>query len=171
MAAPRYRLAALLRLRIREKKKSEVELGRAMIALQQAKKKLEELKEEKEKIRKEQKEARHKMDVEMSGGGMVGSGCVHVNFLRKLKEDEVAKDEEIEDQKEVIVEATEKVARCKRAYIDASKQLRVMEKHKDLWVKKVRHEISKREEKEMDELGQAIHSLKRWRGEKSVFEI
>lgn len=171
MADNRYRLEAMLRLRFRDKKRAEVELAKSMARLQEAKKKLKTLKEEKEEIRKEKKKARGKMDARMAGGGRVGEGCVHVNFLRKLKEDEAAKEEEIERQREVVEEAQEKVAKCKRAYIEASKQLRIMEKHKDLWAKKVSQELSRREEKEMDELGQAIHSLKKWRGEKSVFEI
>ncbi len=101
----------------------------------------------------------------MIGGGIVASGCVHVNFLRKLKEDIEKKDEEIEDQKTVIQECQEKVARARRDYIEAAKQHQVMEKHKELWSKKMRQEITRREEKEMDELGQTIHGLKNWRGE------
>jgi len=169
--AERYRLEALLKLKIRLRKQAEAALAQAIVALQEAKKKLETLKEEKKKIKREQKEARKKMDLEMSGGGYIGEGCFHVNFLRKLKEDEEAKQEEIELQEEVIEECKEKVAKARKNYIEAVKQLQIMEKHKGLWAKKVRREISRREEKEMDELGQTIHSLRRWRGEKSVFQL
>lgn len=167
----RYRLEAMLKIRTRDKKRAEIALAQAIGALQRAKKKMEELKEEKKKIVAEQKEAKKKMDTKMGGGAFVGVGCVHVNFLRKLKEEEAAKEEEIEAQTGVLEEATEKVAKARRNYIDAVKQLRIMEKHKELWAKKLAQELSRREEKEMDELGQTIHALKRWRGERSVFEL
>ncbi len=158
--AARYRLEALLKLKARDKKRAEIALAISIIALNKAKEKWEELKEEKKEIKVAEKKARKKMDEEMIGGGFIGKGCFHVNFLRKLKEDEIAKQEEIENQEEVVREATEKAAKCKRNYIEAAKQLQIMEKHKGLWAKKIRLEISRREEKEMDELGQTIHCLR-----------
>ena len=169
--ANKYRLEALLKLKARERKRAEIALAQAIAFLQEAKKKLEKLKEEKKKIKLEQKEARMEMDKKMGGGGLIGEGCFHVNFLRKLKEDEEAKQEEIEDQKQVAEEALEKVAKARRDYIEAVKQFQIMEKHKELWSKKIRKEISRKEEKEMDELGQTIHTLRKWRGEKSVFQL
>lgn len=171
MKRARYRLEAMLKVKLRDKKRAEIALAQALNALNEARKKFEELQSAKKKLREEQKTARRKMDLEMSGGGRIGQGCFHVNFLRKLKEDEKQKDEEIEDQQEIIKDAQEKVARTRKAYIHACHQLQIMEKHKDLWRKKIRREISRHEEKEMDELGQTIHSLKKWRGERSVFEI
>ncbi|MDO8527187.1 MAG: hypothetical protein Q7T03_05815 [Deltaproteobacteria bacterium] len=170
MMKTRYRLEAMLRIKLRDKKRAEILLAKAITFFNEAKKKLEELKEEKKKICLEQKESRKKMDVEMNAGGKVGKGCFHVNYLRKLKEDEAAKEEEIKEQEGVIEEAKEKVAKARRAYIDAAKQMQIMDKHKELWTRKIKKEISRREEKEMDELGQTIHGIKRWRGEKSVFE-
>ena len=169
--AERYRLEALLRLKERNKKQAEVLLARAIGQLEKEKKKLETLKEEKKEIVVAQKEARKKMDAEMSAGGFVGKGCVHVNFLRKLKEQEAEKQEEVDDQVDVVEEATAAVAKAKRRYIDTSKEHQMMKKHKELWAKKVRQEMTRKEEHEMDELGQTIHGLRRWRGEKSVFEI
>ncbi|OGQ05552.1 MAG: hypothetical protein A2W61_01690 [Deltaproteobacteria bacterium RIFCSPLOWO2_01_44_7] len=167
----KYRLEALLKLKARQRKQAEIVLARAIAFLMASKKKLEELKEEKKELKRQQKEARHKMNEEMIGGGTIGNGCFHVNYLRKLKEDEEAKQEEIEMQEGVVEEAKEKVAKARKDYIEAVKQHQMMEKHKDLWAKKMQTILSKKEEKEMDELGQTIHSLKRWRGEKSLFEI
>lgn len=171
MARPKYRLQALLTIRAQAKKRAEAQLARALVELKKAKERLEELKEEKKKIVLRWKQARQEMKSRMSHGASVGEGNVHVNFLRKLKEDEEAKEKEIEDQKEVVAECVENVARARRAYIDACRQLQIMEKHKELWRKKVEAEISKREELEMDELGSIIHGLRRWRGEKAVFEV
>ncbi|MFA4873732.1 MAG: hypothetical protein WC690_00155 [bacterium] len=170
MAKPRYRLQALLIIKTRAKKRAEEALARALIALKKAKDRLEELKKEKEEIVKKWKESRAEMKRKMQTGALVKEGNVHVNFLRKLKEDEEAKQEEIEDQEQVVEDCEAAVARTRREYIDAARALQVMEKHKGLWEKKVRDEITRKEEREMDELGSTIHQLRRWRGEKSVFE-
>jgi flagellar biosynthesis chaperone FliJ len=152
------------------KKKAEAALARAIIALRQAREKLDELKEEKEKIIERFKQARVEMKRSMDFGGQVGVGNRHVNFMRKLKEDEEKKQEEIEDQELVIEDLEAKVALARREYIESAKQLRIMDKHKELWHKKIRAEISKKEAKEMDELGATIHQLRKWRGEKSISE-
>lgn len=170
MAKPKYRLEALLRIKARMKKRAEMALARAIIELKKAKERLEELKEEKERIVERWEEARKEMRAEMDAGVVVKKGNVHVNFMRKLKEDEEAKQEEIEDQEAVVEDCEAAVARARREYIEAAKQLQIMEKHKELWEKKVKAELTRREQKEMDELGGAIHQLRKWRGEKSNFE-
>lgn len=171
MAKRRYRLEALLSLKQKEKKKAEIYLAKTILLLKKAKEELKKLEDEKKRLKEKQKEARLKMDEEMRGGGLIQKGCFHVNFLRKLKEDLEKKEEEIEDQKEVVLDCEQQAMKAKRDYIEAAKQLQVMEKHKELWEKKVRQELTRLEEKEMDELGQTIHSLRRWRGEKSLFQI
>lgn len=163
----RYRLQALLTLRQRMKKKAEFALARALKELQKAKERLKELEKEKEEILEEQEKARVEMTGRMNMAAKVGEGNVYVNFLRKLKDDEKDKEEEIEDQKGVVQEKEEGVAIARREYIDAAKQMRIMEKHKELWEKKQRQELNRREQKEMDELGGTIHQLRAWRGERS----
>lgn len=170
MPKPRYRLQALLTIKERAKKRAEEALARAIIALKRAKDKLEKLKEEKEEIVKKWKAARSEMKRKLLTGPLVKEGNVHVNFLRKLKEDEDAKEQEIDEQKQMVEECEAAVARARREYIDAAREHQMMEKHKKLWEKKVRDEITRKEEREMDELGGTIHQLKKWRGEKSVFE-
>jgi len=170
MAKQKYRLQALLTIKIQAKRRAEIELGKAIVALKEAKERLEELKEEKEKIVERWRQARKEMKGRMGHGARVGEGNVHVNFLRKLKEDEEAKEEEIEEQNIKVADCEDRVALARRGYIDACKELQIMEKHKELWEKKVRDEITRKEEREMDELGGTIHQLRRWRGEKSVFE-
>ena len=170
MAKPKYRLQALLTIKTQAKRRAEIVLGKAIVALKEAKDRLEELKEEKREIVERWKEARKEMKGRMGHGARVGEGNVHVNFLRKLKEDEEEKEGEIEDQKDVVADCEDRLAAARRLYIDACKELQVMEKHKELWEKKLRDELSRKEEREMDELGGTIHQLRRWRGEKSVFE-
>ena len=171
MAKPKYRLRALLTLKARMKKKAEVALAHAIAELKRAKERLEELHEEKEEIKRRWEESRAEMKEKVSHGASVKESNVHVNYMRKLEEDEEAKQEEIEDQEVVVEECETGVATARRDYIDAARELQVMEKHKELWEKKVKQELNRKEAREMDELGSTIHQLRRWRGEKSVFEV
>ena len=88
MAKQKYRLQALLSLKERMKRRAEMMLAKAINELAEAKKKLKELEEEKVKIHERWLEARSDMKSKMSVGVVVGESNVHVNFLRKLKEDE-----------------------------------------------------------------------------------
>ncbi len=171
MAKVRYRLQALLVIKEREKNRAAEMLARAIIALNAAKKKEKELIEEKEKIVKMWFESRDEMRREMDLGAVVGEGNRHVNYLRKLKEDEEKKQKEIDEQREVVIEAEKNVVKTRKEYIESAKEHQVMMKHKDLWRKKLQDELSKKEEKEFDELGTTIHQLRRWKGEKSNFTL
>lgn len=157
MAAQKYRLEVLLKTRDRDKKRAEEALAQAISALTKARKREEELVAEKKKIHADWVTRRTEMRDRMDQGGRVGEGNVFVRFLRKLKELEEAKQEEIDRQREEIKRCEDKVAACRRNYIDAAKALQVMEKHKDLWRKKVAAELSRKEEREFDELGNIIH--------------
>jgi len=153
------------------KKKAEVALALAIKALMEAREKLKKLEKEKEEIIESWNQARKEMKTKIAQGVLIGEGNVYVNFLKKLKEDQEKKEQEIEEQKTAVEEAENGVKMARREYIDACKELRIMEKHKELWVKKLKAEISRREEREMDELGNVIHQLRRMRGEKALGEI
>ena len=167
----RYRLQALLIIKEREKNAAAENLARAIMKLHEAREKEKKLIKEKEEIVREWYEARDDMRREMDRGTVVFEGNTHVNFLRKLKEDEEKKQKEIDDQHEIVVEAEEAVASARRDYIDAAKEHQVMVKHKELWQKKIEKELSRKEEREFDELGNTIHQLRRWKGEKSEFTL
>ncbi|PIR25481.1 MAG: hypothetical protein COX62_06385 [Deltaproteobacteria bacterium CG_4_10_14_0_2_um_filter_43_8] len=165
-----YRLQALLTLKERLKRKAEIVLAQKIIALKKEEEKLEELKEELKEIVEAWKMARKNMSDELRKGASSHRSDIHSNYLKRLKEDEEQKEEEMEEQKECIEEAKEALKKARRNYIDAAKELQVMQKHKELWAKKLKGEISKKEAKELNDLGNTIHQLKAWKGEKSVFQ-
>lgn len=157
----KYRLEALLTVKIRNKRNSEIELGRAHKALKEEQARLRELEEEKEEIiqRREDSRRDHSRRV-ASGESQVSESHSHMNFIKKLLEDEDQKDEEIEEQKGVVSEAEERVAQAKRDYIEACKEVNIMEKHKELWRKKIKKILEKDEAKLMNELGNVLHQLR-----------
>ncbi len=161
----KYRLQPLLQIKLRNKRAAEIELAKAIKALKDEEEKLKKLEEEKQEILRKREEARHEMATMVGGGeSVVADSHSHLNFLKKLKEDEEKKDQEIEDQKEVIQQAQDRVAQAKRDYIDACKEVKIMEKHKELWQKKLKMELDREEQKSMNELGNIVHQLRRMRG-------
>ncbi len=171
MAKERYRLQALLVIKEREKNRAAEVLARSIKALHEAREKEKKLVKERDEIIERWHEARNEMRRRMDCGAVIKQGNVHVNFMRKLKEDEEKKNKEIEEQREIIAECEDKVARARRDYIDAAKEHQVMIKHKDLWKKKLAAELTRKEELEFDELGNTIHHLRKWKGEKSNFTM
>jgi len=167
MAKEKYRLQALLNIKMREKKRTEIALAMAIKEFNEAKERLKELEKEKEEIILKWKETREEMSKGMTAGSSIFDGTVYTNFLKKLKDDEKDKEKEIEEQEEVVEEAKEAVASARRDYIDAAKEHKIMEKHKELWKKKVQKEINKKEERELNDLGNTVHQLKKWKGQAS----
>ena len=161
----------MLVIKEREKNRAAEVLARAIKALHDAREKEKMLIKERDEIIEKWNAARTEMRRRMDGGAVIKQGNVHVNFMRKLKEDEEAKNKEIEEQREIIAECEDKVARARRDYIDAAKEHQVMVKHKELWRKKIAAELSRKEELEFDELGNTIHQLRKWKGEKSSFTM
>ncbi len=161
----KYRLEALLRLKEREKRVVEIALAKAINELRRAEEKERALQKEKAKLIEEWLCTRQEMDVEMNQGGKIFDGTLYVNFLRKLKEDEERKEEEIQEQHKKVEQCQAMIVRRRREYIDAARELQVMEKHKELWNKKMLEAISREEEKQYDELCSTIYQLRGWRGE------
>lgn len=164
VVSKKYRLDVLLKMREREKKKAEEALSKAIGALNKARKREEELVKEKKEIHESWIAYRAEMRGKMDLGGRVGEGNIYVRYLRKLKEQEEVKQEEIDRQREEIKRCEDKVAACRSAYVDAAKNVQMMEKHKDLWRKKLAAELSRKEELEFDELGNIIHGRRKARG-------
>src|SRR3990167_2874390 len=147
---PKKRLEVLLKMKERAKRAAEMALARAIKALEEEKEKLKKLEEKKKKIKMKREKARTEMRKKVaSGQSRIKESQFHLNYMLKLEDDEKAVDKEIEEQKEVLATATDKLKRARRDYVDAATELNTMEKHKELWSKKERHALSALENKQM----------------------
>lgn len=156
----KYRLQVLLDIKFRAKRQAEIVLAKAIKKLKEEEEKLKELELEKKKIEEKIHKERNAMFVKVSGGGaMAKDPQVHKNFIRKLEEDLEEQERKIEEQKEVIKQAQKALQRARQDYLIAAQELNIMEKHKELWEKKIRKELTALEDKEMNELGQTIHQI------------
>ncbi len=156
----KYRLEPLLRIKARARKRAEIALAQAIGHLEKEKKRKEELEQEKQDLITTKTEIRNELDARMnSEAGIVSDSFQYINYMRGLEEDIGQKDRDIERQEDVIEDAKVVVGRARRDYIDAAQEHKVMEKHKELWEKRQQKELMRREQKEMDELGQVIHQM------------
>lgn len=161
---PKYRLQVLLIIKERAKKAAEIALAKALKQLAEEEKKLKELEEEKKRIEERIAKERREMHEKIAGGGaLIKDPQVRQNFLRKLGEDLEEMERKIEEQKEAIRQAKIRVQRCRQDYIIAAQELNVMEKHKELWLKKLKKELTAKEDKLMNELGQVVHQMNKMR--------
>lgn len=159
---PKYRLQVLVTLKEKAKKRAEIALARAIMALKEEQEKLKKLEAEKKKIEERiAKERRELHDEVASGQARAKDPQVRLNFLRKLKEDLEDTEKRIEEQKEIIRQAELKVARARQDYILAAQELNMMEKHRELWEKKTKKVLDDKENKVLGELGQVIHQMRR----------
>jgi len=158
----KYRLEPLLVVKERYKKQTEIELGQAIKKLKEEKEHLKTLEKEKEDIIQKKKNARLEMSRQVSvGETRIFDSGIHLNYLEKLQDDLTQKEKEIERQHEKIKEAEEALVKARRNYIEACKDLKSMQKHKELWLKKLHKILSMKEQKELNELGNVIHQIKR----------
>lgn len=161
---PKYRLQVLLIQKERARQRAEVALAKAIQALKQEEEKLKKLEEEKAALEKRIADQRAELYSKIAAGGaLIKDPQVRDNFIRKLKEDLEDCEKRITEQKEVIRQAKLRLQRARQDYILAAKDLNVMEKHKELWAKKIAKDLSLQEEKMMGELGQVIHQMNRGR--------
>ena len=157
---PKYRLQVLLVIKERAKRASEVALAKAIRKLKEAEEELVKLEKERDDILDRITLEKERMNEAVSSGNAVMQDPqFRLNFIRKLKEDLEDIDKKIEEQKAEIIRAQKRVQRARQDYILAAQEMNMMEKHKELFMKKHQKELSALEDKEMTELGMVIHQL------------
>lgn len=157
---PRYRLEVLVRIKERAKRQTEIALAKVLVALEEEKEKLKKLHESVDALRQKKEKARVDMRNKVaSGQSRIKDSQFHLGYLTKLKEDEEALEKEITEQKEVIIATDKKLKRARRDYQDAASELNVMQKHRELWIKKQHQALTVAENKQMNDLGNTLHQI------------
>lgn len=160
----KYRLEPLLTIKSRQKRRCEIALAKSLRELTDEKNKLKELEGVKQEVIDRKAASRREMAERVAqGGARVRDSQVHLNYMRKLDADLEKIEAEITDQKEVLKRAEEKVKRARRDFIEAANELNMMEKHKELWQKKLTQKLNHLENKLMGELGNTVFQMNRVR--------
>ncbi len=156
----KYRLEALLKIKLRQKREAEISLARAIRILEDEKNLLQSMEDTKAEILRKKEKSRTDLNEKIaSGQSTIKQSHFHLGYMTKIKEDEDKIAAEISEQEETVSVAQEKLGRARRNYIDAAGELNVMEKHKELWTKKVEKRLTATENKQLGELANVMHQI------------
>ncbi|HKE59474.1 MAG TPA: hypothetical protein VKB46_22345, partial [Pyrinomonadaceae bacterium] len=81
----------------------------------------------------------------------------HLSDIRRIEQELMA---QVEEQRAVVATAKDELDRAITALIEASREVQVIEKHREGWQEKTRREEQLREQKAGDEIGAITHRQK-----------
>lgn len=161
MPLPKYRLQPVLDKREKKKKDAEKALAdaRAELAKQQ-----EVLRQREEDVVKAtQKKEQYSADLmtKMQAGMETGKITSGKAYLEVLKQAIVTAKKKVEDQKKVVAEKEKKEKDAMLAVTDATKEMKVIEKHRENWADQLHKEEEYKEDQEQEEVAQNIYEQSR----------
>jgi flagellar export protein FliJ len=137
----------------------------AACALAERRKRLLEAQEEQARLeaalslcRGQQAAAQAEMMAEAQKGVEAGHLVIHRTHLADLRNIEQQLIAELEQQRAVVARLEQEADRALAVLIEASKELQVMEKHREGWQHQARQEETRREQKLNDEISALLHN-------------
>jgi len=154
---PEYRLQVLLDVRQRKKEAAEKALGAALAAHQAELDKQQQMEAELARMvaKREQRRreyAEKAMRGEMSARDVAGAQT----YVERLEEQEAVQKSAIEAQKAVVADRQREVDAARAALVEATRELKALEKHKEKVIDDWKKGVQAKEEEAMDELAQQI---------------
>lgn len=110
--------------------------------------------------REQQAAAQSRMMEEIKQGLTAGAAVSHRTHLADLRQLEEELMSEVEKQTATVARAEQELEKALNALIEASKELKVIEKHRENWHATERREEAHRTQKLQDEIGTIIHGKK-----------
>jgi flagellar biosynthesis chaperone FliJ len=161
---PQYRMQTLLELRQRAEDMAKQAFSEAMQKLAAEQRELLRLEQDLERRRRERKARldEYLTEVTQKGSGVNGLNMMYA-FEKRLKDEEAQVELDIEKQKEAVKAAQKLVEQKRLEMVEASRELKAIEKHKEKWAMAVKAERDMREDLAIEEIGNALH-LARNRG-------
>lgn len=155
---PAYRLQTVLEMRERKEQEAQEAFAQALREVKAAQD--EQARMESELVERKQERARKVQEYlqKALNSGSAANAMQSMNrYEARLRDEEAELAGRIELQKEE-VERLEREAEGKRLeLLEATKEKKAVEKHKEKWAKQVKAERATREETNQDEIGQALH--------------
>ncbi|MCK6549440.1 flagellar assembly protein FliH [Myxococcota bacterium] len=152
-----YRLETLLGIRERAEKDAKEAFAAAMAALNREKKTLQDMEDELQRMIDDRKRRREEYSQKLASGEMkVTDQSAAYRYIERLKEREAEQAARIDGQKEQVREAEKVLKRMQDALIQATQDLKALQKHKEKWAEEVKKERQMREEDNLDEIAQTI---------------
>ncbi|MBI2377905.1 MAG: flagellar assembly protein FliH [Deltaproteobacteria bacterium] len=157
-----YRLQVLLEMRQRAEEDAKTAFAEAQKALRLEEKKLQEEEELLERMIADRKRRREEYSRKLASGEMKVTDQSSANrFLERMKEKEAEQKDRIEAQREQVRRAEKEVKKAQDALIEATQELKALQKHKENWETQIKKEMAAKEEDNLDEIGQVIFNQRR----------
>ncbi len=161
MSLPKYRLQPVLDKKERSKKDAEKALAdtRAGLAKQE-----EILRQREQDVQKAiQKKELYASDLaaKMDNGMEMNKITAAKAYLEVLKQNIETAKRKVSEQKKVVNEWELKVEAALQKVTEATKEMKVIEKHKENWAAAVKKEIEEKEDKENEEVAQNLYEMNR----------
>lgn len=157
MAGQKYRLEPVLGAREQAKREAERLLAARMAQLAEAEEELARREREGEACRERQSEARAEMLKAMRGGTAASQAVAHRTHLADLRAQEEVLRAAAEEQRGAVARCEAELERARAALVEAAREVRVIEKHRENWREGRRRETARREQKINDEIGAILH--------------
>jgi flagellar export protein FliJ len=153
-----YRLEAVLTLRQRAEDEAKEELARKLRALRAEEKELQNRKDALAAHQRKRAEWIREQTQSMGKGGAAQEIQRMNRYGERLRDEEQRIADRIPPQEEKVEEAKAAVEVARLALVEAQKQKKAIETHKEDWIRQKKKDREAREELQMDEIGQTIHT-------------
>jgi flagellar export protein FliJ len=159
---PPYRLQALLGIKERAEQDAKEVFSKAQAALREQEKLLADMEAELQRMIEDRERRREDYSRKLASGEMkVTDQSSAYRFIERLKEKETEHKYAIEGQRENVRNAEKELKKAQDALVEATQELKAIQKHKEKWAEGVKKERQQREEDELDEIGQVIFNKKK----------
>src|SRR5918998_6904030 len=146
VATKKYRLQPVLGTREQAKREAERLLAARMRQLAEAEEELARRLGEVEACRARQASARAEMLEAMTGGAAAARALAHRTHLADLRAQEEGLRAAAEEQRGAVARCEAELERARAALVEAAREVRVIEKHRENWRERERRETLRREQ-------------------------
>ncbi len=157
----KYNLQRLLEVRTRTREQAIQSLGECRLKLAAAETELAARNQAVKNCRQTQRQAHTAMAKKMRGAVKNSEILYHRQYLIDLREQEIELLAAVEQQKSIVERAEAEVETALLAVKEATKEMQVIEKHKENWQREKKVEATRKEQKSNDEIGAILHERSR----------
>ena len=163
MSLPKYRLQPVLDSKEKKKKDAEQALAEARKELAKQQQLLQERENDVLKAVETKQEFTAQFMEKMDQGMDLPKITQGKAYIEVLKQKIVTAKKKVEDQKKVVALSEKKVETAIGKLTETTKEMKVIEKHKENWIDTEKRELEAKEEKEQEEVAQNIYQQSRRR--------
>ena len=157
MRVKKYRLQTVLMMRGRAKDEAAKLVALRYEQLAQAEQELLNRQRNLQTCYEKQTQARTAFNDELDKGIQAKGVVTHRLFLQDLRDQEIELKESVEKQKTAVKRAEDEVEAAREKLIEAAKELKAIEVHKENWITVEKVEQNRRDQKISDEIGSILH--------------